>query len=103
MGLGQLNQANLHPAKHEFKRRLTQSNLTSIGARNQRKFALNPSPIRIRIPACISVSIFGITFWLRPPIEVIQVGLESKLKGPQLCSLPKVQILKLNGPKTSVK
>ena len=33
-----------------------------IGARNQRKFAPNPSPLRIRILACTSVSIFGITF-----------------------------------------
>ena len=62
VGLGQLNQVNLHPAKHEFKRRPTQLNLSPIGARNQRKFAPNPSPIRIRIPAYISVSIFGITF-----------------------------------------
>ena len=49
-------------AKHEFKRRPTQSNLSPIGARNQRKFAPNPSPIRIRIPAYTLVSIFGITF-----------------------------------------
>ena len=59
MGLSQLNQANLHPAKHEFKRRPTQLNSSPIGARNQRKFAPNPSPLRIRIPACILVSIFG--------------------------------------------
>ena len=62
MGLGQLNQANLHPARHEFKRRPSQSNLSPIGVRNQRKFAPNTSPIRIRIPDCTSVSIFGITF-----------------------------------------
>ena len=62
MGLGQLNQVNLHPARHEFKRRPTQLNLSPIGARNQSKFAPNPSPIRIRIPACTSVSIFSITF-----------------------------------------
>ena len=74
MGLGQLNQANLHPAKHEFKRRPTQLNLNPIGVRNQRKFAPNPSPIRIRIPACTSVIIFGKTFG---SIEMIQVGLES--------------------------
>ena len=98
-----IESSQLHPARHEFKRKSTQLNLNPTGARNQRKFAPNPSPIRIRIPACISVSIFGITFWLRPPIEAIQVGLESKLKGPQLCSLPKVQILKLNKPKMSVK
>ena len=108
MGLGQLNQANLHPARHEFKRRPTQSNLSPIGATNQKKFAPNqkkfapnPSPIRIRIPDCASVSIFDITFDLN--VVMIQVGLESKLKGLQLCSLPKVRILKLNGLKSSVK
>ena len=62
VGLGQLNQVNLHLARHEFKRKPTQLNLSPIGARNQRKFAPNPSPIRIKIPACTSVSIFGITF-----------------------------------------
>ena len=62
VGLGQLNQVNLHPAKHEFKRKPTQLNLRPTGARNQRKFAPNPSPIRIRIPTYTSVSIFGITF-----------------------------------------
>ena len=46
----------------EVKKRPTQLNLSPIGARNQRKFAPNPNPIRIRIPACTSVSIFGITF-----------------------------------------
>ena len=60
--LSQLNQANLHPARHEFKRRLTQLNSSSIGARNQRKFAPNLSPILIRISACTSVIIFDITF-----------------------------------------
>ena len=39
-------------------------NSSPIGARNQRKFASNPSPIRIRIPDCTSVSILGITFGL---------------------------------------
>ena len=62
VGLSQLNQANLHPSRHEFKRRPTQLNSSPIGARNQLKFAPNPSPIRIRILACTSVSIFGITF-----------------------------------------
>ena len=62
MELGQLNQANLHPARHEFKKRPIQLNLNPIGVRNQRKFAPNPSPIRIRILDCTSVSIFGITF-----------------------------------------
>ena len=58
MGLDQLNQANLK-GHDEVKE---DQNLSPIGARNQRKFAPNPSPIRIRIPACTSVSIFGITF-----------------------------------------
>ena len=62
VGLGQLNQVNLHLARHEFKRRPTQLNLSPTGVRNQRKFASNPSPIRIRILTCTSVSIFGITF-----------------------------------------
>ena len=61
-GLGQLNQANLHPAMYEFKKRPTQWNLSPIGARNQRKFAPNPSPIRIRILTCAPVSILGINF-----------------------------------------
>ena len=74
--LGQLNQVNLHPTRHEFKKRPTQLNLSPAGARNQRKFAPNPSPIRIRIPTCTSVSIFWHNFRLRYPIEMIQVGLE---------------------------
>ena len=53
---------DLNPARHEFRRRPAQLNLSPIGARNQRKFTPNPGPIRIRIPACTSVSIFGITF-----------------------------------------
>ena len=76
VGLDQLNQVNLHPARHEFKRRPTQLNSSPVRASNQRKFAPNPSPIRIRIPVCTIVSIFGITF-VRYPIEMIQVGLES--------------------------
>ena len=60
VGLSQLNQTNLHPVRHEFKRRPTQLNSSPIGVRNQRKFAPNPSPIRIRIPAC-TVSNFSIT------------------------------------------
>ena len=36
VGLGQLNQVNLHPARHEFKRRPTQLNLSPTRARNQR-------------------------------------------------------------------
>ena len=81
VGLGQLNQANLHPARHEFKRRPTQSNLSPIGARNQRKFAPNPSPIRIRIPACISVSIFGITFGSDFQLRLFKLGWKVNLKG----------------------
>ena len=99
MGLGQLNQANLHPAIHEFKRRPTRLNLSPIGVRNQRKFAPNPSPIRIRIPACTSVSIFGITFGSGVQLRWFKLV----WKGLQLCSLPKVQIQTLNGPKSSVK
>ena len=38
VGLSQLNQVNLHPARHEFKRRPTQLNLSPTGARNQRQF-----------------------------------------------------------------
>ena len=66
VGLSQLNQANLHPAKHEFKRRPTQ---------------LNPSPIRIRIPTCTSVSIFGITFASDIQLRWIKLGWKFILKG----------------------
>ena len=62
MRLGQLNQANLHLARHEFKKRSTQLNLSPIRGRNQKKFAPNPSPIGIKIPDCTLVSIFCITF-----------------------------------------
>ena len=44
------------------KKRPTQLNLSPIGTRNQRKFTPNSNPIRIRIPACTSVSIWSITF-----------------------------------------
>ena len=81
MGLGQLNQANLHPARHEFKRRPTQLNLSLIGARNQRKFASNPSPIRIRIPTCTLVSIFGITFSSDVQSRWFKLGWKVNLKG----------------------
>ena len=66
VGLSQLNQANLHPARHEFKRRPTQ---------------LNPSPIRIRIPTCTSVSIFGITFASDIQLRWIKLGWKFNLKG----------------------
>ena len=57
-----IESSQLTSSWHEFKRRPTQLNLNPIGARNQMKFTPNPNPIRIRIPACTSVSIFGITF-----------------------------------------
>ena len=81
MELGQLNQANLHPARHEFKRRPTQLNLSPIGVRNQRKFASNPSPIRISILACTLVSIFGITFGLDVQSRWFKLGWKVNLKG----------------------
>ena len=65
-GLSQLNQTNLHPAKHEFKRRPTQ---------------LNPSPIQIWIPACTSVSIFGITFGSDIQLRWFKLGWKFNLKG----------------------
>ena len=81
MGLGQLNQANLHLARHEFKRKPTQLNLSLIGKRNQRKFAPNPSPIRIRILACTSVSIFDITFDSDVQSRWFKLGWKFNLKG----------------------
>ena len=81
MGLGQLNQANLNPTRHEFKRRPTQSNFSPIGARNQRKVAPNPSPIQIRIPACTFVSIFSITFSLDVQSRWFNLGWQFNLKG----------------------
>ena len=81
VGLGQLNQVNLHPARHEFKRRPTQLNLSPTGARNQMKFAPNPSPIWIRIPDCTSVSIFGITFGSDIQSRWFKLGWKFNLKG----------------------
>ena len=81
MGLGQLNQVNLHPARHEFKRRPIELNLSPTGARNQRKFAPNPSPIRIRIPACTSVSIFSITLGSDVQLRLFKLGWKVNLKG----------------------
>ena len=81
VGLGQLNQVNLHPAKREFKWRPTQLSLSPIGARNQRKFAPNPSPIRIRISACTLVSIFGITFVLDIQSRWFKLAWKFNLKG----------------------
>ena len=81
VGLSQLNQANLHPTRNEFKWRPTQLNSSSIGARNQTKFAPNPSPIRIRISACTSVSIFGITFGSDIQSRWFKLGWKVSLKG----------------------
>ena len=81
VGLGQLNQVNLYLARHEFKRRPTQLNLSPIGAKNQRKFAPNPSPIQIRIPACTSVSIFSITLGSDVQSRWFKSGWKNNLKG----------------------
>ena len=81
VGLDQLNQVNLHPTMHEFKRKPTQLHSSPIGARNQRKFAPNPSPIRIRIPSCTSVSIFGITFGSDIQSRWFKLGWKVNLKG----------------------
>ena len=81
VGLGQLNQVNLLPVRHEFKRRPTQLNLSLTRVRNQRKFAPNPSPIRIRISACTSVSIFGITFGSDIQSIWFKLGWKFNLKG----------------------
>ena len=81
VGLSQLNQVNLHPARHEFKRRPTQLNSSPIGARNQRKFAPNPSSIRIRIPTCTLVNIFGITFGSDIQSRWFKLGWKVNLKG----------------------
>ena len=81
VGLGQLNQVNLHLARHEFKKRPTQLNSSPIGARNQRKFAPNPSPIRIRIPTYTSVSIFSITLGSNVQSRLFKLGWKVNLKG----------------------
>ena len=49
--------------------------------RNQRKFAPNPSPIRIRIPACTLFSIFGITFGSDIQSRWFKLGWKFNLKG----------------------
>ena len=76
-----MNQPNLHPARHEFKKRPIQLNLSPIGARNQRKYAPNPSPIQIRILDCTSVSIFGITFGSDVQSRRFKLGWNDNLKG----------------------
>ena len=66
VGLGQLNLVNLHPARHEFKRRPTQ---------------LNSSLIRIRIPACTSLNIFSITLGSDVQSRWFKLGWKVNLKG----------------------
>ena len=97
-----MNQANLHLARHEFKKRPIQSNLSPIGARNQRKFASNPSPIRIRISACTSVNIFGITFGSEVQLRWFKLGWKDNLKGYNFVVYQKSKF-SLNGQKSSVK
>ena len=81
VGLGQLNQVNFHSARHEFKRRPIQLNLSPTRERNQRKFVPNPSPIRIRISTCTSVSIFGITLGSDIQSRWFKLGWKVNLKG----------------------
>ena len=67
-----------YKSHNEVKRRPTQLNFNSIGAKNQQKFTSNPSPIRIRILVCTPIrKYFGHNFLLKCPIKIIQVGLES--------------------------
>ena len=68
-------------SREEFKRRPTQLNLSPIGVRNQRKFAPNPSPIRIRILACTSVSIFSITLGSNVQLKWFKLGWKVNLNG----------------------
>ena len=67
-----------YKSHNEVKRRPTQLNFNPIGVKNQKKFAPNPSLIRIRISVCAPIrKYFGHNFLLKCPIEMIQVGLES--------------------------
>ena len=59
----------------------TQLNSSPIGVRNQRKFAPNPSPIWIRIPACTPVSIGSITFGADVQSRRFKLGWKANLKG----------------------
>jgi len=77
----------------------TQLNSSPIEVRNQRKFALNLSPIRIRISTFTPISIWGITFRSDVQSRLFKLGWNVL----QFYSLPKVQILTLNGLKTSIK
>ena len=52
-----------------------------IGVRNQRKFAPNPSPIRIRILAFAPASIWSITFGSDDQSRCFKLGWKSNLKG----------------------
>ena len=62
-------------------RRPTQLNLSPIGARNQRKFTPNPSPIWIRIPAGTPISISSITFGSDVQSRWFKMGWKANLKG----------------------
>ena len=59
----------------------TQLNSSPIGVSNQRKFAPNPSPIRIRIPACTLVSIWSITFSEDVQSRWFKLGWKANLTG----------------------
>ena len=50
-------------------------------SKESKEFAPNPSPIRIRIPACTSVSIFGITFGSDFQSRLFNLGWKVNLKG----------------------
>ena len=62
-------------------KKATQLNSSPIGARNQRKFAPNPSPIRIRIPTCTPVSIWSINFDVDVQLRRFKLGWKANLKG----------------------
>ena len=91
-----IESSQLKSSHDEFKRRPIQLNLSPIGVRNQRKFAQNPSPIRIRIPICTSVSIFSITFGLDVQLRWFKLSWKFNLKGYNF-------VVTLIGPKSSVK
>ena len=55
--------------------------MSLIGVRNQRKFAPNPSPIRIRITACAHISILSITFGSDIQLRSFNLRRKVKLKG----------------------
>ena len=80
-GARPIESSQLTSSQHEFKRRPTQLNSSLIGARNQKKFAPNPSPIWVRIPACTLVSIFSITFCSDIQSRWSKLGWKVNLKG----------------------